>query len=306
MPLTRRHFLAATAAATALATLPFARSAFAASLLHRPIPSTGETLPAIGVGTARRYAAAATAEERAVLRDTLARFAALGGRMVDTAPSYGDAEAIVGALVEELGIRERLFLATKVSSTGLEAGMAQIEQSFRRLRTDTIDLLYVHNLQDVRAQLRTLRDLKQNGRVRHIGATTSRTAQHAPMATLIAREPMDLVQVDFAIDNRAAAATVLPAAQEHGVGVVVNLPFGRNRLFDAVRGQAVPDWAQAELGIDSWAQFFLKYILGHSAVTCVIPGMAKVAYVEDNLAAATGPMPDAAQLRRMEALVDAL
>lgn len=306
MPLNRRQFLAITAAATAMAALPLGRSAHAASLPQRAIPSSGETLPAIGVGTARRYAAAATAEERATLRDTLARFAALGGCMVDTAPSYGDAEAIVGTLVEELGIREGLFLATKVSSTGLEAGMAQIEQSFRRLRTDVIDLLYVHNLQDVDAQLGTLRDLKQGGRVRYIGATTSRTAQHVPMAKLIARQPMDLVQVDFAVDNRAAATTVLPAAQEHGVGVVVNLPFGRSRLFDAVRGQAVPDWARAELGIASWAQFFLKYILGHSAVTCVIPGMARVAYVEDNLAAATGPMPDAAQLRRMEALVDAL
>lgn len=268
--------------------------------LRKPVPSTGELLPVVGLGTARRYD-----EASPVLRETLERFAGAGGRVVDTAPSYGRAEAVVGEIVEAAGLRDRLFLATKVGADGRQAGRAQIEQSFRRLRTTPIDLIAVHNLRDVDAQLKTLRELKGEGRIRYVGITTSFDSQYADFERVMRSERLDFIQVDYALDNRAAGERILPLAHERGMAAMINLPFGRGRLFRAVQGKALPEWA-ADIGCTTWAQLFLKYIVSHEAVVCAIPGTAKPEYALDNAAAARGPMPDAAERRRMERYVDAL
>ena len=268
--------------------------------LRKPVPSTGELLPVVGLGTARRYDDATPA-----LRETLERFVEAGGRVVDTAPSYGNAEAAVGELVETTGLRGQLFLATKVGADGREAGRAQIEESFRRLRTPRIDLVAVHNLRDVDTQLATLRRLKDEKRIRYVGITTSFDAQYADFERVMRREALDFIQVDYALDNRGAAERLLPLALERGTAAMINLPFGRGRLFRAVQGKALPEWA-ADIGCTSWAQLFLKYIVSHEAVVCAIPGTATPEYARDNAAAARGPMPDAAERRRMERFVDAL
>jgi aryl-alcohol dehydrogenase-like predicted oxidoreductase len=233
------------------------------------------------------------------LRQSIARFAELGGRVIDTAPSYGRAEAVVGQLVEELGVRDRLFLATKVGVDNREEGLAQIEQSFKNLRTDRIDLIAVHNLRDVTNQLAILRELKSKGRIRSLGATTSSDNQYADFEAMMRREPLDVIQVDYALDNRDAGDRILPLAQEKGMAVMINLPFGRGRLFEATKDKPLPGWA-ADIGATTWAQVFLKYIVSHPSRPIAIPGMAQVRYVDDNLGAARGPMPDAALRRRME------
>jgi len=276
-----------------------------APLIERAIPSSGERLPVIGIGTARRWEQATTPAEMAPLRDVLRQFAERGGKLIDTAPSYGTAEAVVGELVGELGIRPSLFLATKVGTVGREAGLDEIEASFRRLRTSRIDLIAVHNLRDTATQLRTLRELKQAGRIRYVGMTTSFPRQYPEFEQTMRAETLDFIQVDYALDNRAAAATILPLAADRGMAVMINLPFGRGRLFQAVQGKALPPWASS-FDCASWAQFFLKYIVSHPAVTCCVPGTAKVEYLLDNLGAAQGRLPDAAMRRRMEEFIDRL
>ena len=298
-----RRELLLLAAAAAVVGRPAA--AQAVGLLRKPIPSSGETIPVIGLGTARRYEDVKTDADLAPLRDTLRDFAAQGGTVIDTSPTYGTAEAVTGRLVEELGIRDKLFLATKVSITGRDAGVAQIEQSFRALRTPRIDLIAVHNLRDTDVHLRTLRDLKASGRIRYIGVTTSFENQHAALAEVMRREALDFIQVDYALDNRGAADTILPLAQDRGMAVMINLPLGRGRLFASVQKRPLPDWA-AEIDCTSWAQIFLKYLVSHPAVTCPSPGMAKPDYVRDNLGAAQGRQPDAAMRRRMETFIDSL
>jgi aryl-alcohol dehydrogenase-like predicted oxidoreductase len=207
-------------------------------LLRKKIPSSGEALPIIGLGTARRYERPGPG-----LRETLARFGALGGAVIDTAPVYGQAETVVGDLLQELELRPGLFLATKVSTSGREAGVQQIERSFRQLRTAAIDLIAVHNLRDTDAQLATLRELKAQGRIRYVGITTSSDRQYADFERTMRRERLDFIQVDYALDNRGAGERILPLAAERGIAVMANLPFGRGRLFDAVRGKALPAWA---------------------------------------------------------------
>lgn len=301
-----------------LASLPFAASAACAqSPGQPPAPSAGGALrtvripgadvevPVVGIGTARRYDDPQGADALAPLRDTIRRFAELGGQVIDTAPSYGRAEEVVGQLVEELGVRDRLFLATKVGVDTREAGVAQIEESFRKLRTERIDLIAVHNLRDTDNQLAILRDLKAAGRIRAVGLTTSSDRQYEPFEAVMRREALDSIQVDYALDNRNVAERILPLAQERGLGVFINLPFGRDRLFSATRDRPLPDWA-AEIGATSWAQVFLKYVLSHPCRPIAIPGMAQVRYVEDNLGAARGPLPDAALRTRMEQFIDGL
>jgi aryl-alcohol dehydrogenase-like predicted oxidoreductase len=306
----RRRLLLACAGcgASALAAgfAPWPARAQAGALLRKPIPATGEELPIVGLGTARRYESARTPAERAVLAETLRRFAALGASVVDTAPVYGDAEEVVGSLAEELGIGAKLFWATKVSTgAGREAGREQIEASFRRLRASRIDLVAVHNLRGSGEQLALLRELKRSGRIRYAGVTTSFDGQYPELERTLRAEPLDFVQVDYALDNRNAAERILPLAAERGAAVMVNLPFGRGRLFRAVQGRALPAWA-AELDCASWAQFFLKYVVSHPAVTCAVPGMARPEYVEDNLGAARGRLPEASMRRRMESLIDSI
>jgi aryl-alcohol dehydrogenase-like predicted oxidoreductase len=303
---TRREVLkAGLASGAALLLSPVRLDAQPAALIGRPVPSSGERLPVIGIGTARRWETVTTPSGMAPLRDVLRQLADRGGKVVDTAPSYGAAEAVAGELVADLGVRGSLFLATKVGATGRDAGIQEIEASFRRLRTSRIDLIAVHNLRDTATQLRTLRDLKQAGRIRYIGITTSFARQYADFERTMRAEALDFIQVDYALDSREAAAAILPLAADRGMAVMINLPFGRGRLFQAVQGRALPPWA-AGFDCASWAQFFLKYIVSHPAVTCCVPGTARVDHLVDNLGAAQGRLPDAVTRRRMEEFIDQL
>ena len=306
MNLNRRELLKIGLCAGASVLLPSGGLlAQAGPLIRKKIPSTGETIPIIGIGTARRYEEIHTEAEKAPLRDTLRQFKELGGTVIDSSPTYGTAEAVVGDLVDELKIRDSLFLATKVSTSGRQAGIDQIQQSFKRLRTAKIDLIAVHNLRDTKTQLQTLRELKQAGRIRYIGITTSFENQYPEFEQTMKAETLDFIQVDYALDNRNADKRILPLAADRGTAAMINLPFGRGRLFNAVQGKKLPEWA-AEFDCKTWAQFFLKYIVSHPAVTCAVPGMAKAEYVVDNLGAARGGLPDTAMRRRMEKFIDGL
>ena len=301
MTLRRRTLLAGLAAGTTL------KPAFAqqAPLLKKPIPSTGELIPIIGLGSARRYEEARTEADMAPLRDTFRRFHELGGTVVDTAPSYGNAEGIMGDIMANLGIRRDLFVCTKVGVDNIEQGRAQIAESFRKLRTERIDLIAVHNLRDITNELAYLRELKQAGRIRYVGATTSFDRQYEAFEAMMRRETLDSIQIDYALDNRNAAERIIPLAAERGMAVFINLPFGRGSVFRATEGKTLPAWA-AEIDVTTWAQFMLKYLVSHPAVTCAVPGMAQARYVDDNLNAARGRMPDAAMRRRMEQFIDGL
>lgn len=274
-------------------------------LIQKRIPSSGESIPVIGIGTARRYEDVKTDAEKAPLRETLRQFQLLGGKVIDSSPSYGTAEAVVGELVDGLKIRDSLFLATKVSlrKVGREEGVKQIEDSFKKYRTNKIDLIAVHNLRDTGTQLRTLREMKTAGRIRYVGITTSFDNQYGEFEQVMKKESLDFVQVDYALDNRDAGERIIPLAADRGMAVMINLPFGRGRLFKAVEGKRLPEWA-SEFDCQSWPQFFLKYIVSHPAVTCAVPGMARPEYVVDNLGAARGRLPDAAMRRKMEQFID--
>jgi aryl-alcohol dehydrogenase-like predicted oxidoreductase len=301
MPVSRRAVIAGAALAPLVG-----RSAFAAEpLIRRPIPSSGEVLPAIGIGTSRRYEVEPTPDKIAPLKDAVQTFVSLGGTVIDTAPSYGSAEDVLGAILAETGLRPKVFLASKVDTTGRDATRAEFERSLKRMRVDTLDLVAVHNLIDVTGNLAVLRELKGAKRIRYVGVTVWRDNQLDALEAVMKRETLDFIQVNYAIDNRAAAGRVIPLAADRGMAVMTNVPFGRDRLFKAVQGKAMPPVAQ-DLGCTSWPQFFLKYVLGNPAVTCPIPGMAKAAYVEDNLGAARGKLPDAAQRKQMEAFIDAV
>lgn len=303
----RREFIKTGIAAGAALALPkFDLFAQGAPLIQKKIPSSGEMIPVIGLGTARRYEDVKTDAEKAPLRETIAKFKELGLKVIDSSSSYGTAEAVVGELVEGLKIRDSLFLATKVSlrkAVGRDAGLAIIEQSFKRYRTNKIDLIAVHNLLDTQTQLATLREMKQAGRIRYVGITTSFDNQYGEFEETMKKETLDFIQVDYALDNRDAGARIIPLAGDRGMAVMINLPFGRGRLFKAVEGKKLPEWA-AEFDCTSWPQFFLKYIVSHPSVTCAVPGMAKAEYVIDNVGAARGRLPDAAMRKRMEQFID--
>jgi aryl-alcohol dehydrogenase-like predicted oxidoreductase len=306
MHLSRRNFLKTGVGVGAALLLPSNfSSAQGPSLLQKKIPSTGESVPIIGLGTARRYEEIKTEAEKVPLRETILKFKEVGLKVIDFSPSYGTAEAVVGEIVDNLKIRDALFLATKVSlrELGREAGIKQIEQSFKRLRTNKIDLIAVHNLRDTPTQLHTLREMKQAGRIRYVGITTSFDNQYGEFEETMKKEALDFIQVDYALDNRDAGERILPLAADRGIGVMINLPFGRGRLFNAVQNKKLPEWT-SEFDCISWAQFFLKYIVSHPAVTCAVPGMAKAEYVLDNIGAARGRLPDAAMRRRMENFID--
>jgi len=276
-------------------------------LIQKKIPSSGESIPIIGIGTARRYEEITNDAEKVPLRETIRQFQTLGGKVIDSSPSYGTAESVVGELVDGLKIRDSLFLATKVSlrKVGREEGIAQIEQSFKKFRTDKIDLIAVHNLRDTDTQLHALREFKQAGRIRYVGITTSFDNQYGEFEQTMKKETLDFIQVDYALDNRDAGERIIPLAGDRGMAVMINLPFGRGRLFNAVQGKKLPEWA-SEFDCQSWAQLFLKYIVSHPAITCAVPGMAQAKYVVDNLGAARGRLPDAAMRRGMEQFIDSV
>jgi diketogulonate reductase-like aldo/keto reductase len=274
----------------------------APAVLARPIPSSGEKIPAVGLGTWRTFDVGVAAAERAPLRDVLARFAALGGRVIDSSPMYGAAETVTGDLAAELGLHTSLFMATKVWTTGRAAGIAQMERSLRQLRARTIDVMQVHNLVDWRTHLATLREWKQAGRVRYVGVTHYTAGAYAELEQVLRSEPLDFVQVNYSLAERDAERRVLPLARERGIAVLVNRPFAEGALFSRVRGQAVPPWA-ADLDAHSWAQLFLKWILAHPAVTCVIPATSRPQHLADNMKAGIGALPDAAARDRIASLL---
>ena len=276
----------------------------APSPLERPIPSSGETIPAVGLGTWRTFDVGASATERAPLKDVLQRFAELGGRVVDSSPMYGAAESVVGDLAADLAITGSLFLATKVWTSGRDAGTAQMEQSRRRLRARRLDLMQIHNLLDWRTHLRTLREWKAAGRIRYLGVTHYTSSAYDELERVLRGEPLDFVQVNYSLGEREAERRILPLARDRGVAVLANRPFSEGGLFQRVRGQAVPAWA-AEFDCESWAQFFLKWILAHPAVTCAIPATSRPQHVVDNMKAGLGKLPDAATRERMAAHIGA-
>jgi aryl-alcohol dehydrogenase-like predicted oxidoreductase len=282
----------------------FAQNSQSSGLIQRAIPSSGERLPLVGIGTARRYNVGTSAEERAPLKEVLKRLPELGGKLIDTAPSYGTAETVVGDLVRDIGNRDRLFIATKVRKQDLADAKKEIEQSFEILHTDKIDLIQVHNLVGLDDVLPVLREMKAAGRIRYVGVSTSSGRQYADFIKMMEKEDLDFIQVNYSMTSRTAAERILPLARDRGMAVLVNLPYSRGRVFQRAGDRAIPDWA-ADYA-DTWGQFFLKYILANPAVTCVIPGTAKIKYLEDNLGAARGPMPDAAMQKRMEQFYDAL
>jgi diketogulonate reductase-like aldo/keto reductase len=270
----------------------------APSLLRRPIPHTGEPLPIIGLGTWQTFDVGESESERAPLREVLQEFVRRGARVVDSSPMYGQSESVVGALAVELGIHEKLFLATKVWTSGREAGIRQMEQSFQRLRTRRVDLMQVHNLVDWRTQLGTLRQWQEQGRVRYIGVTHYTESAYDELARVLKTEELDFVQLNYSIAERAAERQLLPLAAERRIAVLVNRPFAAAGLFNEVRGKPLPPWAK-EIGCSSWAQFFLKFVVSHPAVTCAIPGTSKVRHLVDNLQAGLAPLPDPATRARM-------
>ena len=273
-----------------------------APLMTKAIPSTGERLAAVGVGT-NNYSPT-TPEERAARRAVLAGLTAAGGSVIDTAPAYRQSEEVIGELLADIGNRKQAFIATKVTAPegSLAQGIAMIEESMRRLKTDTLDLVQIHSLNGVDVLFPHLNELKAKGRIRYIGITTSSSSQHAQMVELIKSQPLDFVQVDYSIGNRDAAETVLPAALEKRVAVLVNLPFGGRgggNLFKRVASADLPDHA-SEVDATNWSQLFLKYVVSHPAVTAAIPGTTKLEHLADNLEALRTRMPDAGQRARME------
>jgi len=274
------------------------------AMLARPIPSSGETIPALGLGTWRTFDVGASAAARRPLAEVLQRFVALGGRVIDSSPMYGAAEAVVGDLAADLALGDRLFLATKVWTSGRETGRAQMEQSLRRLRARRLDLMQIHNLLDWRTHLATLRDWKRAGRIRYLGVTHYTSSGYDELERVLAAEPLDFVQVNYSLGEREAERRILPLARERGVAVLVNRPFAEGGLFGRVRGRALPAWA-AEIGCESWAQLFLKWILAHPAVTCVIPATSRPEHLVDNMKAGVGRLPDADARERVAALVAA-
>lgn len=274
-------------------------------MLERPIPGSGEKLPVIGLGTWQVFDAGADAAARGPLRETLAAFAKGGARLVDSSPMYGAAESVVGDLAAELGIAKQLFFATKVYTTGREAGLAQMETSMRRMRVQRMDLMQVHNLVDVAEHAKTLAELKAKGRVRYTGITHYRAGAYGEVERWLKAAPWDFLQINHSLAEREAAERLLPLARERRVAVIANRPFAEGALFARVRGKPLPPWA-AEIGAASWAQFFLKWILGHPAVTCAIPGTGRPDHMADNLAAGFGALPDEPMRRKMAAHLDSI
>ena len=275
--------------------------------LLKTIPSSGETIPAVGLGTASSFSRAArTPEEHAELREVLRLFTDLGGTLIDTAPTYGSSEQVMGELVREIGNADKIFMATKISRVqGREEGMAQVKQSEERLAPGNIDLNQVHNLGDWQTQLALLRELKQEGRVRYVGITTSRDQQYEALEPILRTEELDFVQFDYAIDNRNAEQALLPIAMDRGIATLINGPFGRTRLFSRVGDRPVPEWAR-EFGASSWGQFFLKWLLGNPGVTVPIPATSDPGHLRDNMGAGLGRVPDAAERKRMADFIDGL
>ncbi|MFT4435121.1 aldo/keto reductase [Caballeronia sp. 15715] len=268
----------------------------------RPIPSTGEALPVVGCGTWRTFDVGDNLQAQASLADVLRILFDNGGSVIDSSPMYGSSEAVAGAVLTRIDGHGRAFIATKVWTEGREAGIAQMEESMRRLQQPRIDLMQVHNLLDWRTQLATLREWKAQGRIRYIGITHYTSGAFAEVEAVMRSETLDFVQINYAADDRAAEERLLPLARERGIGVIVNQPFGGGGLLGKLKGQPVPEWGKA-IGCTSWAQLLLKFVLAHPAVTCVIPGTGRPEYMRDNVRAGFGSYPDQSMRKRIAATV---
>jgi diketogulonate reductase-like aldo/keto reductase len=299
----RRHFLGTIAMALSSGA---ARGAAAPgpqesrAMLRRKIPAAadGESIPVIGMGTWNTFDVGGGAQEREPLKRVLEVFYASGARLIDSSPMYGNAERVTGDLVQQLGKQSSTFYATKVWTSGRDKGLAQINHSIRMMKTERLDLLQIHNLVDWRTHAATLRQLKGEGRIRYTGITHYTVGAHDEIESVLRAAPFEFAQFNYSIGTRAAEQRLLPYCQEHGIGVLINRPFEEGALFTRVRDRKLPGYA-AELGCKSWAQLFLKFIVSHPAVTCVIPATSRAEHMQDNLQAGFGPMPDAALRERM-------
>jgi aryl-alcohol dehydrogenase-like predicted oxidoreductase len=299
--MSRREFSKCAATLGIAGLLPSLARGAEPAIVTRPIPSSGERLPAVGLGTARVFDVGDDPSGRAALANVLQALVAGGGAVVDTASSYGTAESVLGDLVARAGLRGRLFLATKVEAPDDE----EFRASLRRLRSPSVDLLMLHNVSDPNQTLDKFRAWKAAGLARYVGVSSTFHRDYEAVQAVLAREKPDFLEIDYSLDDRGAERRLLPLAADSGTAVLTALPFGRGRLFRAVRGRALPDWA-SEFGAGSWAQFFLKFLLGNPAVTAVIPGTSSAAHMRDNLGAMRGRLPNAAQRRRMVALIESL
>lgn len=274
-------------------------------ILERKIPSTGELLPVVGLGSWQQFDVGTGLAERAPLKEVLKTMQETGGKLIDASPMYGRAEQVIGDLATELKVNDRLFLATKVWTTGKQEGIDQMNASLQKMRRKKIDLMQIHNLQDWETHLKTLKDWKAAGKVRYIGITHYTDASHSRLEQIVKSESIDFVQFNYSIRSRNAEKSLLKTAKDKGVAVIINEPFEQGALFRAVKGKQLPGWA-ADYDIQSWAQFFLKYILSNNAVTCVIPGTSDVKHLADNLAAGQGRLPDETGRQKMLEWIAAL
>jgi aryl-alcohol dehydrogenase-like predicted oxidoreductase len=305
----RRHVLCsglAAGASLALRAPSWAATGSAAEglpLITKVIPSSGEKLPAIGLGTDQFRR-----DESDAIRAEIQRMQQMGGTVIDTAAAYGDSEAVIGDALAKLGSRDRMFLATKLTvneaGTSTRGGEESFARSLQRLQTQRVDLLQVHNLEGVEALMPVLQKWKKEGKIRYIGITTSRVGQHTHMMEYMRQFPLDFVQVDYSIGNRDADKSLLPLALERRIAVLANIPFGFGSVLRQAQFRKLPDWA-ADIDVTSWSQFLLKYVISHPAVTCCIPGSTKVEHLEENQRAGHGRLPDAALRKKMEQAWDA-
>ncbi len=313
--LSRREWLSLTLATGSAAALDRAWLSAQQPLIMRSVPATNERLPIVGLGSSATFSNIARKEDIASISEVLKALVSGGGTVFDTAPAYGASEEVAGRVARTLSYTDKIFWATKVNVAGGRGGggggadpaaaRAQIDQSFARLKKPKIDLIQVHNLGDVPTQLGILKELKQQGRIRYIGVTTTFDQQYSQIVDIMRKEPLDFIGIDYAIDAREAEETIMPVAQERKVAVMVYQPFGRTRLWNRVAGQAVPDYAK-EFDATTWAQFFIKFVASHPAVTVITPATSQAKNMTDNLGGGRGRLPDAAMRKRMIATIDAL
>jgi len=275
------------------------------AMLTRLIPSTGEKLPVIGLGSWQQFDVGSSSDERNPLKEVLKSMHEAGGKVIDASPMYGRSEQVIGDLTEEIKLNDQFFFATKVWTTGKQSGIDQMNDSFRKMKRKTMDLMQVHNLQDWQTHLKTLKDWKSEGKVRYIGVTHYTDSAHAHLEQIVKSKAVDFVQFNYSIRSRNAEKSLLNAAKDNGVAVIINEPFDQGALFRSVKGKELPDWA-TDYEINSWAQYFLKYILSNTAVTCVIPGTSDVKHLVDNMGAGLGKLPDENGRKKMAAWITSI
>lgn len=267
-------------------------------MLTRKIPASGEDLPVVGLGTWQTFDVGSSESERKTLKEVLTLMKEKGGKVIDSSPMYGSSEKVVGDLTAEPGIQDYFFYATKVWTSGKEQGINQMNESFRKMKRDKMDLMQIHNLVDWKTHLKTLRDWKEQGKIRYLGITHYTESAYDNLEEIMKKEKPDFVQFNYSIDSREAERRLLPAAKDLGIAVLINRPYGGGSLFSRVKGKEIPEWAK-EFDINSWGQFFLKFILSNEAVTCVIPGTSKPKHLVDNMMAGYGALPDKKTAGRM-------